>query len=270
MTLLVAGGDRVDAGKTTFSTGLVAYTGAIGFKPRAGNDYWFHHDDFRTAVEQGRLFGKDARRLAAASPGSLEPEDINPIHRLWRPAPDTGAGLLGQSDREFLVDRAGDRYVVNGSVALPDAVREQLPMADARTASSLEELNHAMQELHLAELESFSNTIRQTERAVVESYGNVARPLRNIEPAGVAVVEPRRVRLFDGERYVKGSAVASGGHTQFEGRLEERVADVVDLIDPVSIHELPPLSSAERNDPPSVATAYEHAFDALLDTAGWR
>ncbi len=40
MKLLVAGGDRVDAGKTTFSTGLLARTDAVGFKPRAGNDYW--------------------------------------------------------------------------------------------------------------------------------------------------------------------------------------------------------------------------------------
>lgn len=44
MTLLVAGGAQVDAGKTTVSAGLVARTGAVGFKPRAGNDYWFHHE----------------------------------------------------------------------------------------------------------------------------------------------------------------------------------------------------------------------------------
>lgn len=270
MTLLVAGSDRVDAGKTTFSTGLIAHTRAIGFKPRAGNDYWFHHDDYRTAVEQGRLFGKDARRLAAASPGSLEPEDINPVHRLWAPSPGNGTGLLGQSDRTFLVDRAGDRYVVNGTVAISETIGEQLSVADARTVSSLEELNHAMQELHLAELESLSNTIEQTERPVVESYSDVARPLQDIEPDAVAVVEPTRVRLFDGERYVKGCTVASGGHTQFEGQLEERVRDVVDLIDPVSTHELPPLPSAERKEPESVSTAYEHAYHALLDTAGWR
>ncbi|MEF8791499.1 MAG: ATPase, partial [Haloarculaceae archaeon] len=65
MRLLVAGADRVDAGKTTFSTGLVHETGATGYKPRAGNDYWFDHDDYRRAVDAGRLYGKDARRLAA-------------------------------------------------------------------------------------------------------------------------------------------------------------------------------------------------------------
>lgn len=46
MTLLVAGSERVDAGKTTFALGLIASLDGVGFKPRAGNDYWFHHDDY--------------------------------------------------------------------------------------------------------------------------------------------------------------------------------------------------------------------------------
>ncbi|MFB6186494.1 MAG: ATPase, partial [Halobacteriaceae archaeon] len=40
MNILVVGGDRVDAGKTTFAIGLIEYLDATGFKPRAGNDYW--------------------------------------------------------------------------------------------------------------------------------------------------------------------------------------------------------------------------------------
>ena len=51
MDLLVAGADRVDA----------------------DNDYWFDHDDYRDATERGRLFGKDARNLAAASSSSTGP-----------------------------------------------------------------------------------------------------------------------------------------------------------------------------------------------------
>ena len=87
MRLLVAGDARVDAGKTTFSTGLCEYLDAPGYKPRAGNDHWFDHDDYLAAVTEGRLYGKDARRLASASPGDPEPEALNPLHRLWRPAP---------------------------------------------------------------------------------------------------------------------------------------------------------------------------------------
>ncbi len=65
MTILVAGSDRVDAGKTTFTVGLLAHHDAVGFKPRAGNDFWFDHDDAKRALSEGRLYGKDAKRLAA-------------------------------------------------------------------------------------------------------------------------------------------------------------------------------------------------------------
>ncbi|WP_418286595.1 ATPase [Halorubrum sp. DTA46] len=166
--LLVAGGDRVDAGKTTFSTGLVASLAAnrgdaIGVKPLAGNDYWFDHDDYRIATDSGRLYGKDARRLAAASTRSLSesapgedshesdrradergsdrvddcrnraevvtPESVNPVHRLWRPTPGR-TGLLGDTDRTFLCDRVttpdGDRFVVNGAAEAEGLISDGL------------------------------------------------------------------------------------------------------------------------------------------------
>jgi len=267
MTLLVAGGDRVDAGKTTFSTGLVAATGSVGFKPRAGNDCWFDHDDYRRAVERGRLFGKDARRLVAASPGTLEPEEINPVHRLWRPSPGSGTGLLGQEGREFVLDRAGDRYVLNGTIEFPARAREQLPLDDALVVDSLEQLDQATERYHLAALEALAGTIETTDRAVVESYGDVGRPIRGIEPDAVAVVEPSRVSVFDGDRFVKACTIASG--SPFQGRLEERVGAVVDLVDPERSVELPALTGDERTDPDAVADAYEPAYEAVLDIAGW-
>jgi len=268
MTLLVAGAARVDAGKTTFSTGLVAHTGAVGFKPRAGNDRWFHHDDYRRAIGEGRLYGKDARRLAAASPGDLEPEEINPVHRLWRPSPGE-TGILGQDDRTFLLDRAGDRYVVNGTVDLPRSTREHLPLSDAVVVESIEELNRAVERLHAPAMEALSATIDTTDRAVVESYGDIARPLREIEPAAVAVVEPGRVRLVDGDRYVRACAITSGGPGPGEGQLEERVESVVDLVDPAATVSLPALQSEVRTDPPAVADAYASAYEELLSVAGW-
>ncbi len=265
MKLLVAGADRVDAGKTTFTVGLLERTGAVGFKPRAGNDHWFHHDDYRHAVEQGRLFGKDARRLADASAGAYKPEDINPVHRFWRPSPGNGTGMLGQTDREFVVDRVAENYVVNETVDVPESAATHLPLDDAIHVSTLDELNEVMEQLHLVALEGILRRIRDQERAVVESYGNVARPLQEYEPDAVAVVEPGRARVYEGSRYVKACSVASGG--PHEGQLEERVPAVVDLIDAVDAVELPALSSAERKDPTAVADAYGHAYELLIDTA---
>jgi len=269
MTLLVAGAQRVDAGKTTFSTGLAADTDGLGFKPRAGNDVWHNHDDYLTAIEEGHVYGKDARRLADASPGRLAPLDVNPVHRLWTPAPGPGTGLLGQSDREFLLDRVGEEYLVNGTVELPESARQALPLADAVVVESVEELNAAIREYYLPALDSLGRTIERTERAVVESYADVARPIQGLEPDAVAVVDPGRARIYGGSRYGKSCSIASGGTTPLEGQLEKRVSNVVELIDPVATVELPPLRKEEQSDPHAVAEAYAPAFEQLLDVAGW-
>lgn len=44
------------------------------------------------------------------------------------------------------------------------------------------------------------DTEEEEECAVVESYGDVARPLADLEPDAVAVVGPTLARLYDGER----------------------------------------------------------------------
>jgi predicted P-loop ATPase/GTPase len=268
MTLLVAGGVEVDAGKTTFTAGLLAYTGAVGFKPRAGNDYWYHHGDVRTALDRATLAGGDATRLAAASPGTLDPEEINPVHRLWRPSSGPAQGLLGGEDREFLLDRVGDRFVVNGTVDLPGPVTEALPLAGAVSVSSTEALNAVTEQYHLPALDALADSVAATDRAVVESYGDVARPLRSIDPEAVAVVEPRCARLYRGQRFVRACEVAS--RSPYEGQLEERVGAVEDLLDPEATRTLPPLGEDERTDASAVAGAYEDAYAALLDVAdGW-
>jgi len=264
MRLLVAGADQVDAGKTTFSVGLLARIGGTGFKPRAGNDYWFDHDDYRAAVGDGRLYGKDANRLAAASDGDPEPEEINPIHRLWQPAPGN-PGMLGRDDRQFVVDRVAGSYVVNAAATVPDLAGERLPLSDAVRVDSLSAFNEVMATRHAAAQRAVEERIREADPAVVESYADVARPVASATPDAVAVVEPTRARIYDGDRYWKACEVASGRPE--EGRLEERTGSVVELADPRSRVSLPALSAAERSDPEAIAAAYETAFDALLSVA---
>jgi predicted P-loop ATPase/GTPase len=265
MKLLVAGAASVDAGKTTFSAGLVAHTGAVGFKPRAGNDYWFQHDDVRTAAEDGRLYGKDARTLAETSPGTLDPEDINPVHRLWRPSSGPDTGLLGQEDREFLLDRAGNRYVVNDTVDLPEYVGERLPLTNAVYVDTLADLNDTMEQYHLPALRSLADDVADTGHAVVESYSDIARPLQSMDPDAVAVVEPLRVRVYEGHRYMRACEVAT--RSPHDGTLEERVESVIDLVDSVETLPLPPLSDGERARPGAIADRYDQAYDQLLDVA---
>lgn len=268
MQLLVAGNTRVDAGKTTFSAGLLNHIGGTGFKPRAGNDYWYDHDDYRHATTAGRLYGKDARRLAAASATDQQPEALNPIHRLWQPSPGPNEGLLGRTDREFVVDRIGaddPTYVVNDTVELPASATSRLSLESALRVASLEAFNDVMSRLHLPVLERIDDRIEAADRAVIESYGAIARPLTGLEPDAVAVVEPGLVRIYGGTRYAKACTVASGSAR--EGRLEVPVDRVLDLIEPKARMELPPLDSETRAEPDGIATAYAPAYDALCTTA---
>jgi predicted P-loop ATPase/GTPase len=265
MQLLVAGSDRVDAGKTTFSAGLVAHTGAMPYKPRAGNDYWHDHTDVIEAASDGRLYGKDAKTLVSAAAVERRPESINPVHRLWTPSPGPATGILGEESRTFLVDRVGERYVVNDTVTMPDPVAAQLPLDDPVRVSSLEQCNEVMSQLHLPALAELREEIATQERTVIESYADVARPLTGLDPDAVAVVEPTRARIYDGSRYHKACEVASGGPGT--GQLEERVDSVIDLLDVETTIALPALGDADRSDPESIADAYEPAYDQLIATA---
>ncbi|EMA63406.1 hypothetical protein C470_02949 [Halorubrum distributum JCM 13561] len=291
-TYLVAGGARVDAGKTTFSAGLVAYLAgragdAVGVKPRAGNDHWFDHDDYRVATDAGRLYGKDARTLAAAttralatvdddspSPSAVTPESINPVHRLWKPTPGR-TGMLGDADRTFLCDRvttdSGTRFVVNGAAEdaglLPDGLTERLPLADATRVNDVPEFNEVMAEAHLPAIERLAERVARTPvPRVVESYADVAGTLPRdgpVAPDAVAVVDPGRARIYAGDRYAKARAVAAGSPR--EGAREEHVDAVTEMIEPLATEPLPALSGEVRGDPDRIASRYESAYAALTD-----
>ena len=291
---LVAGGSRVDAGKTTFSAGLVAHLAeraadAVGVKPRAGNDYWFDHDDYRVATDGERLYGKDARTLAAAStrtlatvddsspsPSAVAPESINPVHRLWRPTPGR-TGMLGDGDRTFLCDRVttetGTRFVVNGAAEdaglLPSELTERLPLSNATRVRGVPAFNEVMAEAHLPAIERLATRVARTPvPTVVESYADVAGTLPRdgpVAPGAVAVVDPGRARIYAGDRYAKARAVTAGSAR--EGTREEHVDAVTGMIEPLSTVPLPALPGDIRGSPDRIAARYEPAYEALTDVS---
>jgi predicted P-loop ATPase/GTPase len=148
---------------------------------------------------------------------------------------------------------------------VPASARENLPIEDATFVESVADLDAVTERLHLQALAEMTETIAATDRAVVESYGDIARPLTDFEPDAVAVVEPRRARIYPGRRYTKACTVASGSAE--DGRLEERVPSVLELVDPIGRVTLPALASDQRADPAAVADAYEPAYDALVAAA---
>jgi len=277
--LLVVGGDAVDAGKTTFAVGLAARLRGgerplRAFKPRAGNDRWFDHGDVRRGASEGRLYGKDIRRLLRAADSDASHERRNPFHRLWRPTPGT-TGLLGEPGRTFLLDRVrtadGDEWVVNATADLPDRLRADLPLSDARRVDSVRAVNAAMRELHLPALDRVAADVRAAGddgAALVESYGDVATPLRDVRFDAVAAVDPGRCRVYDGDRWALARGTATGDRD--DGRLEVHVDRLSGMLDPVSTHDLRPLAAEERADPDTVGKAYDEAHEALVAAARGR
>lgn len=263
--LLIAGGDRVDAGKTTFAAGLVRWlpVAARAYKPRAANDYWFDHDDVRAALADGRLHGKDVRRLLAAEGTDDSPASRNPVHRLWRPTPDR-TGPLGERGRTALVDRVwtGEqrRFVVSEAATVPDRVARALPLADASRVHDRAAFDEAMETTHAPALARLAERVRAAPHAVVEAYANVATPLRDVTYDAVAVVEPTRVRVYDGDRW----AVACETATDPErGRLEVRTGRVTPMVEPLASRSLPPAPSEDRSDPDRLAARYADSYRRL-------
>ncbi|MFB6194088.1 MAG: ATPase [Halobaculum sp.] len=268
MHVLIAGGDRVDAGKTTFAAGFLRWVpvAARAYKPRAGNDYWFDHDDARAALADGRLHGKDVRRLLAAEGTDDPPATRNPVHRLWRPTPGR-TGPLGEAGRTTLVDRVwdGDRsFVVNDDATIPDPVAAALPLSEARRVDSRASFDEAMEAVHAPALSRMADRIRSVPHAVVEAYANVATPVRGVAYDAVCVVEPTRVRIYDGDRWeIAREAATDPGR----GRLEIRTSRVTELLDPLATLPLPPAPEETRHDPDRLAAHYDDAYSRLWDAA---
>jgi len=202
------------------------------------------------------------------------------MHRLWLPTPGRGSGLLGQDGRQFVCDRvrvgddvsddvsttdAGDAFVVNDTVEAPTSASESLPFDRALRVDSLPAFNDLMGRLHAPATDRVAAEIAAADRAVVESYADIARPFPSLSADAVAVVEARRCRVFDGERYLKACEVASGSAR--EGQLEERVGNVLELVEPVATVSLPAITGEERADPDAVADAYAPAYEALFSVA---
>lgn len=262
MTLLVVGKKQVNSGKTTFTLGLVERISGVGFKPRASNSYWYHYDQFLRSVQKGSLYGKDASFLSKVSSDISNPEEINNLHRLWRPSPQKNSGILGRQGSEFVLDRLGDKYIVNNNIKLPDLLKDNLSLEDCIYIESFDDFNELMENEYIDEMENFREKVKCFEDSIVESYKDIALPLQGIGFSRVAVVEPMQVEIYEGSKYIKACKICMGSNR--EGILEPVVEDVVDYLSPLATVRLPILTSEEKQDPKKIKSKYNGIYDRLL------
>lgn len=238
-------GLRDNAGKTSIACATISLLRekgfkACGFKPRAGNSVWYDYDIVSKALNQGRLYGKDASLLKTYSKTVLPEEVINPVHRLWAEAP---AFIEYSKLPTFIVDRITlpDKKLVVINDALPfsysveELVRKLRNSNPVVHVSDMKEYNMVIRENYdPATRFAYEEVMKHCDIIVHESYSDVALPWKGIKRLNsVLVVEPGFVYVYDGEKYLSAVKLTKGR--------EAKTRRALDLLKPVKKIEIPPL-----------------------------
>ncbi|MEA3488556.1 MAG: hypothetical protein U9R10_04810 [Euryarchaeota archaeon] len=257
--ILIVGLKGQDAGKTTFALALLAYLrekghNACAFKPRAGNNVWYDFDIVHDALSQGRLYGKDATRLKAASEfraadDPLSEECINPIHRLWMEPPRINS--LSQIpgfiiDRVTLWTKDGARTLVVENETLPAMYKcSDTLIAQLRANASeiyhvrdLNTLNKLTEEYYDLAIElAYKKVVAQHDCVVIESYSDIALPCKGLNNLDAVIgVKPGRISAFDPRKYLAAVQIAAATYSQEE----LPTARIIELLKPLKeVHVAP-------------------------------
>lgn len=262
--VLVAGLKEQDAGKTTLALALLTYLreqgfNACGFKPRAGNSVWYDYDVVHNALSQGRLYGKDAARLKAASEsgsalGSIKEEFINPIHRLW--AEPSRVNPISQIPY-FIVDRItlwfeeGVRNLVIENEALPaeykcnDAIFRILrakasSVYHARDLNTLNKLTGDYYDLAV-EL-AYKKMVEQYDCMVIESYSDIAVPWKGLNDLDAVIgIRPGLISVFDPKKYLTAVQLTASTYSQEE----LATSKIIELLKPIKEVKVTPFRAEE-------------------------
>ncbi len=262
--VLVAGLKEQDAGKTTLALALLTYLreqgfNACGFKPRAGNSVWYDYDVVHKALSQGRLYGKDAARLKAASEsgsalGSIKEEFINPIHRLW--AEPSRVNPISQIPY-FIVDRItlwfeeGVQNLVIENEALPaeykcnDTIFSLLRAKASRVyhARDLNTLNKLTGDYYDLAVElAYKKMVEQYDCMVIESYSDIALPWKGLNDLDAVIgIRPGLISVFDPKKYLTAVQLTASTYSQEE----LATSKIIELLKPIKEVKVTPFRAEE-------------------------
>ncbi len=265
LKVLIAGLKEKDAGKTSLALALLAYLrekgfNACGFKPKAGNSVWYDYDIVHEALSQGKLYGKDAKLLKAASAfGSMadtamEEEFINPIHRLWAEPP--LVATITQIpyfilDRVTLWFKEGVRNFVVENESLPveyrcnDADFENLRAKafGIYRVRDLNMLNVLTEEYYDLAIElAYKRMVEQHEYVIIESYSDIALPWKGLKDLdAVFGVKPGHISVYDPDKYLTAVQLSASTYS----KEELATSRIVDLVKPIKEVRVPPFRTEE-------------------------
>lgn len=264
MRILSVGLREIDAGKTTISLAIMNYLAEkgekiCGFKPRAGNNLWYDWKVVREALSKGNLYGHDAKLLACSSTPEPDINQVSPAHRLWIPL--SSEASIHHELPHFLLDRIttkeGTTIVVNKKVKFPIKKRyynKLISENNVRFVSSREDLKEVTKLYNQADSYAHSLLSEKWDSIVYESYSNIGLPWLGISELDyVFAVEPFRVLIYPGERYLRAYEVLSSFPE------EEETHKITKNLDPIKEIEIPPFSKNV------VDNVYDHLKPDLKD-----
>ncbi len=246
MNILCTGLREKESGKSTLTLSLIDYfqelgKGVCGFKPKSGNNIWYHWKRVKESLEKGTLYGRDAEEYYKRCSGQIPITTINPVHRLWMPSFD--ASYL-DGIPTFILDRITIKekqtIALNTNVDYPidrryfNKLLNRSEVIKIRKRADLESLTSLYERADEWAMKTLSNEV---ETVLCESYTNVGLPWNTISDLDyVFVTEPFKIEIYSGERYLKASRVVSSLI------IELKTEEIIEPIEPIETIRIPPFS----------------------------
>ncbi|MGV9198181.1 MAG: hypothetical protein ACOC44_10730 [Promethearchaeia archaeon] len=242
--LLISGIAEYSAGKTTVARALIRYfneksQSVSGFKPRSGNNIWYHWKLIREGLDQGTIFSKDAKLLQSEMKNKIPLTLINPVHRLWTMSSENSAW---NSLPHFLMDRINfdnKQYILlNKQQDLPvkrEFFETLFKKSEVIEIKSRDELQEYSSLYGNATSQAHETLCKKFENIIIESYSNIAVPLRKISDLDfVFITRPFHIDIYKGERFLQALELLS------TLPIEQNTEHVIESIKPVKKIKVPP------------------------------
>ncbi|TFF99372.1 MAG: hypothetical protein EU541_05110 [Promethearchaeota archaeon] len=262
MKILCAGLREKDSGKSTLTLSLIKYfkehgIAVCGFKPKSGNNIWYHWKKVKEGLDKGTIYGRDAAKYYDKCNRQIPITTINPIHRLWMPS--FNDSYLEEIPN-FILDRITIEetqiVALNTNVNIPidkkyfNEIFNKSRIIKIEKRADLEQLTDLYEK---ADNWAIENLSKKVETIICESYANIGLPWNSISDLDyVFVIEPFKIDIYRGDRYLKASKIVSSV------LIEQKTYEIIEPINPIESIKVPPFSN-------QVITNLKQHLDPYLD-----
>ncbi|TXT58118.1 MAG: putative p-loop ATPase/GTPase-like protein [Promethearchaeota archaeon] len=246
MKILCTGLTEKYSGKTTLSLSLINYLkergdSVYGFKPKAGNNLWYHWEMVCKSLAEGTLYGKDVYKYYEVCEENIPISILNPIHRLWIPE---SQEAVWERLPNFLLDRVTvkkKQYIlINTKCKIPIEEKyfhklfQNSEFIKILTRKDLTKITPLYEK---ADNRAYSYLSNNSDHIICESYADVGLPWMELKDLDlVFVIKPFHIAIYEGERYLAASKVVSSIS------IEQKTEEIIEPIKPLKTIKVPPFT----------------------------